>query len=257
VTSSALTPIDVKKTVFISSTFTDLTQYRNAVWTLLESFNVSVKGMEAFGARKETSLDTCLIELEQSNIYVGIIGFRLGSVHPQYGKSFTQIEYERAVELKKEILIYLADPDNSLFAPTFVDRGENAEKLDAFKAALKDSHTVDFFTTIEDLAAKLGRAIRRLSVPSRAVEAVLDESFAANKVLQQFALAPKSVAGQHVRLKLRKTDDAFAASKTLCEAFNFEYGNAIVVPVEIINPNGCQSIGLDHVLPQESVSQNF
>lgn len=68
-----------KKTVFISSTFLDLKDERKKVWDTLEKFDVVVKGMEQFGARKTTLLATCISEVEQSDIYVGIIGMRYGS----------------------------------------------------------------------------------------------------------------------------------------------------------------------------------
>ena len=52
----------MNKTVFISSTYDDLKEYRRAVWELLEKFDVNVRGMEQFGARKEAPLATCLTE---------------------------------------------------------------------------------------------------------------------------------------------------------------------------------------------------
>ena len=66
----------MNKTVFISSTYDDLNQYRRAIWDLLEKFQVNVRGMEQFGARKEAPLATCLSEVEQSDIYLGVIAFR-------------------------------------------------------------------------------------------------------------------------------------------------------------------------------------
>ena len=69
--------------------------------------------MEQFGASKSTPLATCISEVEQSDIYVGIIGMRYGSEEPNSGKSYSQLEYEKAVEQNKEILIYLIDEESS------------------------------------------------------------------------------------------------------------------------------------------------
>lgn len=57
----------MNRTVFISSTYDDLKQYRRAIWDLLENFEVNVRGMEQFGARKEAPLATCLTEVEQAH----------------------------------------------------------------------------------------------------------------------------------------------------------------------------------------------
>ena len=70
----------VNRTVSISSTFEDLREHRRAVWDVLEGFEVSVRGMEQFGARSETPLETCLAAVEQSDVYVGLLAYRLGSV---------------------------------------------------------------------------------------------------------------------------------------------------------------------------------
>lgn len=135
----------MKKTVFISSTFEDLKNHRRKIWDLLEKYDVAVRGMERFGARKESPLTTCLSEVEQCDIFVGIIAFRLGSVDEGSGKSFTQREYERAYELNRDILIYMMDEKDSKISLHHVDFDENREKLLAFKSILKERHTVDFF----------------------------------------------------------------------------------------------------------------
>jgi hypothetical protein len=93
----------MKKTVFISSTYIDLVSHRKAIWDLLAEYDVNVKGMEAFGARKEAPIETCLNEVSQSDIYIGIIANRLGSIENISGKSFTQLEYERAI--KEDMII--------------------------------------------------------------------------------------------------------------------------------------------------------
>jgi Domain of unknown function (DUF4062) len=91
-----------------------LRQHRRAVWEVLKKFDVNVRGMEQFGARTSGPLDTCLAEVGQSDVYVGIIAFRLGSIDAESHQSFTELEYEHAVALKKDILIYLADEDAAI-----------------------------------------------------------------------------------------------------------------------------------------------
>jgi hypothetical protein len=151
-----------KKAVFISSTYEDLAQHRRAVWLLLEDFEVVVRGMERFGARPDTPLQTCLAEVEQSDVYVGIIAFRAGSIEGSSGKSYTQLEYEHALQLGKDILVYLADEQQARarYADVDVDPAPR-EKLKAFKGILRERHTVDTFTSADDLAEKLRRDIGR------------------------------------------------------------------------------------------------
>jgi len=119
----------MKKSVFISSTYVDLKEHRKEIWQLLSKYDVNVLGMEQFGARKETPLETCINEVKRSDIYIGIISQRLGSLEPTSGKSYTQLEYEKAIELDKEILIYLIDEENALIHPVHSEHGENYKQL--------------------------------------------------------------------------------------------------------------------------------
>ena len=144
----------MNKTVFISSTFVDLKEERKEIWELLKKYDVLVRGMEQFGARKEDSLTTCISEVEQSDIYVGIVGYRLGSIDKKTGKSYTQLEYDKAHELGKEILIYLADDESIKITPKNIEF-DKISKLNSFKETIKERHTVDTFKDSEDLKQKI------------------------------------------------------------------------------------------------------
>jgi len=228
------------KTVFVSSTFVDLKNHRKAVWDLLAKFDVTVRGMEAFGARSETPLETCIAELEQSDIYLGIIAFRHGSLDQTSGKSFTQLEYERALELKKEILIYLVDEENALFPVKFIDHGDARDKLQAFKRVLRERHTIDSFRDEDDLAAKIKRDLERM-VPTKDVTAATpttdpDEFDLSRRHLERFWLLPQSISGTETRLVFKVTGKPYPASRAICEAFNLQFGATVGLPVKLITP---------------------
>jgi len=114
--------------------------------------------MEQFGARKSTAIQTCLEEVSKADIFVCIIAFKYGSIEKGTKKSFTQLEYEKAHEEKKDILIYIMK-DDALVHANHVDRGESAKLLELFKASLKENHTIDFFNDPERLA---NRIIKRI-----------------------------------------------------------------------------------------------
>jgi len=237
----------MNKIVFISSTYDDLKEYRRAVWELLEKFDVNVRGMEQFGARKEAPLATCLAEVEQSDIYLGVIAFRLGSIDSQSGKSFTQIEYERAYELNKEIRTYLVDEQNARFAIQHIDRDDKRTKLEAFKALLRERHTIESFTSVDDLKEKLGRDLKRLLTQKQVEESNADEYIASKHVIDRFLLTPKQFSGREVRVCVKFKGKPFPASKKLCAAFNLEFGETIGRTIEIVKPEGYKNSGLDEL----------
>jgi len=226
------------KSIFISSTFEDLKGHRRKLWELLGKYDVSVRGMEKFGARKEAPLATCLSEVEQCDVYLGIVAFKLGSVERETGKSFTQREYERALELKKELLIYLADEKDSRISPQEMDYDEARQKLLAFKSILKDRHTIDTFTSEDDLAQKVKRRFDvLLSEKAEAGTKVEDEYVKSKETIDEFLLLPKRYSGKEVKLAVDFVDEPFAASKAVCSQFNLEYGETLGVPVKVKNPS--------------------
>src|SRR5665647_256130 len=90
-----------KLQIFVSSTFTDLVQERQAcVEAILRSGNIPA-GMELFSAGSETQLETIKRWIDDSDIYMLIIGGRYGSIEPKTGLSYTEIEYKYAMEINK------------------------------------------------------------------------------------------------------------------------------------------------------------
>jgi hypothetical protein len=147
--------------IFISSTFGDLIPYRKRIWDEIGKLNVKILGMEKFGARKSAPLETCLEEVGNSDIFIGIISFRFGSIDRVTIRSFSQLEYEKAYALKKEIMIYFMS-DEALIYPSFVDKGINASRLINFKKILRHRHTIDTFKEPDELVIKIQERLRDL-----------------------------------------------------------------------------------------------
>ena len=86
-----------KLQVFISSTYTDLIEERQAVVQAVLKAGHIPAGMELFKAGKE-QMETIKKWIDESDVYVLILGGRYGSIEPESGKSYTQLEYEYAIE---------------------------------------------------------------------------------------------------------------------------------------------------------------
>lgn len=227
----------MKKTVFISSTFRDLKECRRKVWETLEEYNVNIRGMEKFGARTQNSLKTSLAEVESSDIYLGIIAFRLGSIDKKSGKSITQIEYEKANELQKVILIYMMDEENSQSYIKNIDLDEKHEKLKVFKSILKENHTIDTFINEEDLIEKLKRRFNQLlSKKEKLNEIQINEYDNSKNIIDKFILLPKLFSGKEIKIKIKLIEDPFPASSNICEEFNLNFGGTLGYKINIILP---------------------
>ncbi|MEZ0607848.1 DUF4062 domain-containing protein [Fibrella sp. WM1] len=90
-----------KLQIFVSSTFTDLIDERQAaVMAILTAGHIPA-GMELFTAGSEEQMKVIYDWIDESDAYMLLIGGRYGSVEPNSGKSYTQLEYEYATKVGK------------------------------------------------------------------------------------------------------------------------------------------------------------
>jgi hypothetical protein len=92
-----------KLQVFVSSTFVDLRQERQAaVEAILEAGHIPA-GMELFASGDESQMEVIRQWIDDSDVFFLILGGRYGSVEPISKKSYIQLEFEYATEKKKPI----------------------------------------------------------------------------------------------------------------------------------------------------------
>lgn len=166
------------KRIFISSTFQDLQEFRQAVSNAVRRLDCIDISMEHFGARNAYPKDECLrLIREKSDLYVGIFAKRYGFIPPNDTRSMTHNEYREAIQVKIPCLIYLLQSDVT-WPETYTDQGEAAKKLDELKIILQNRHICGYFSSPDDLAAKAAADIgRELSRGLARTAALQDEYF--------------------------------------------------------------------------------
>ncbi len=89
--------------VFVSSTFTDLIQERQAAVEAILTAGHIPAGMELFTAGDESQMEVIKQWIDESDVYLMILAGRYGSIEPNTGKSYTHLECEYAVEQNKPL----------------------------------------------------------------------------------------------------------------------------------------------------------
>ena len=163
--------------VYISSTWLDLEKERQAVERSIQRMrDTKFVGMEYFGARDESTLNTSLKELENADVYVGIFAGR-------YGSGITEQEYRRARDLRTRCLVYFKDAAE--LPPEFEETDSARERLRTLREELAARHTIGHFTTPDDLAAQVTADLHKLlfddfvSSGDRRTQNALDEALRA------------------------------------------------------------------------------
>ena len=232
--------------IFVSSTYEDLKAYRDEVERSIIYMNQTIKGMEFFGSTPERPLDKCLQTVRECKLYIGIIGMRYGSVEEDSGKSFTELEYDEAVKNRIPVLIYILD-ENHPIASRFVDKGEGAEKLEAFKTRLKKAHVVSSFTTPADLGKKVTQDLMNELKKDRAIEDSLrtlpsDTEGGDYEILRGFLRRPYKYYGQEIILDMLLTPNQTSSIKVaLCKGLGLQVGDVSGIRATAKSPDGKES----------------
>src|SRR5262245_16992236 len=96
--------------IYVSSTHSDLKEYREAIYKALRALRQDVIAMEDYVASDQRPLDKCLADVAGCDIYVGIFAWRYGFIptndNPEQ-KSITELEYRQAVRTGKQKLVFL------------------------------------------------------------------------------------------------------------------------------------------------------
>ena len=89
--------------VFVSSTYTDLKEERQAAVEMILTAGHIPAGMELFTAGDESQMDAIKQWIDQSDVYLLILGGRYGSLEPQTGQSYIELEYRYALHQQKPL----------------------------------------------------------------------------------------------------------------------------------------------------------
>jgi uncharacterized protein YjbI with pentapeptide repeats len=155
--------------VFVCSTYSDLTEEREAVMNAIRRLQHQHDSMEYFGARPDQPIQTCLDEVRRSDVLVVVIGHRYGSMVPEMEVSFTEAEYAEGFRLGKPCLVYIRDDDVPIL-PKYIERDPTKDfLLNKFKETLRERHTVAPFRNSHDLS---GAVVADLSRVAQELETV-------------------------------------------------------------------------------------
>ncbi len=161
--------------VYLSSTFEDLKDYRQAVFDGLDKAGLNVARMESYPAMDRRPLQQCLTDVARSHVYVGLFAWRYGYTPPPdenpEGKSITELEYREAQRAGLQKLLFCAHPDTrSQWEARFVDADVtqgDGRKLSALREEIGRETTIAFFRSPHELSMLVLAAILRSGVAGR------------------------------------------------------------------------------------------
>lgn len=152
--------------VFVSSTFTDLSKERqSAVGAILTAGHIPA-GMELFTSGDESQMEVIKQWIDESDVYLLILGGRYGSVEPTSGKSYTQLEYEYAISKDKPLFSCVATEEAleervKQYGSSVLET-DNPKKLKEFRAEVL-TKMVKFWSDEKDIKIAIGETMSHFS----------------------------------------------------------------------------------------------
>ena len=143
--------------IFVSSTYQDLIPERNEVIKALLELDCIPSGMEYFPAADEDQWSYIKKLIEECDYYIVISAGKYGSIDNE-GISFTQKEYQYAVQKKIPVIGFLHENINKLPHEKVESDKNLRKKLDTFHNIVK-MKLCRFWSTPEDLGAVVSRSL--------------------------------------------------------------------------------------------------
>jgi tetratricopeptide (TPR) repeat protein len=225
--------------IYISSTYEDLKDYREAVYRALRRDRHDVIAMEDYVARDQRPLQKCLEDVASCDIYVGIFAWRYGFI-PDDKKdnpdnlSITELEYRKAKEIGIPCLIFLLDENKDWplrFIDVTVQSGtKSADNINRFRNDFKNDQIASFFENEDQLASLVVTAVHQVSQKSIEVTSA---------AVSNSTLSVSSLLLQKPSLTLFKGEKSFFVGRE--EYINKIIKEKITIPssrVCIVGPGG-------------------
>lgn len=193
--------------VFVSSTYEDLQEERKEVMQALLELDCMPAGMELFPASNDDQWTLIKRVIDACDYYLLIVGGRYGSVNEK-GISYTQMEFEYALEIGKPIISFLPKNPENIPSGKCEKDIERQKKLEEFKEKAKKK-LVKYWENPEHLGSIVSRSMIKLIKDFPAEGWVKACSAIDEKSVKEIARLQK----ENSELQKRLTEIAFEAPK--------------------------------------------
>lgn len=153
--------MEKKYQVFVSSTYEDLQEERKKVMEALLQMNCFPVGMEYFNASDSSQWEVIKSLIRECDYYVLIVAGRYGSIEKESGKSYTQKEFEYAIEQGVPVISFVHQHPESLPGTKIESEQSKRDKLEEFKFCVKKK-LCKFWDNADGLASQVVLSLNSL-----------------------------------------------------------------------------------------------
>ncbi|HEX6745996.1 MAG TPA: DUF4062 domain-containing protein [Longimicrobium sp.] len=155
-----------KLQVFVSSTYQDLRAERQAAVEAILTAGHIPAGMELFAAGDQSQMKVIENWIDESDVFLLVLGGRYGSIEPNSGKSYIHLEYEYAVARGKPVFAVVIEEQHrkeriKILGEIAIET-ENASKLRDFRDQVLGTRLVRFWSDPRDIKLAIHETMAEL-----------------------------------------------------------------------------------------------
>lgn len=201
--------LDKRYQVFVSSTYADLKEERQKVMQTLMEMDCFPAGMELFPAADEEQWEFIKRVIDDCDYYLLIIGGRYGTTTAD-GVSYTEKEYQYAIEKGLKVIAFLHDDPEALIVSKTDRNTELAERLGRFRSTVQQGRLVKYWKSAEELPGLVALSLQKTIKTWPAVGWVRANRAASAELLEQMELLRKENADLRTRLSSQTQQETVA-----------------------------------------------
>ena len=161
-----INPKDKIYQVFVSSTYEDLKEERQEVMAAVVSTGNVPIGMEYFPAGDAAPFDYIKKQIDDADYYILVVAGKYGSINKDTGISYTEMEFDYAIEKKVPVAVLLYRDINRLTADKIELDNDKRSLLEVFRNKVRDGRMANFWEDKKDLRSQVKDAINSMIVDS-------------------------------------------------------------------------------------------
>ncbi|HHQ6551481.1 TPA: DUF4062 domain-containing protein [Serratia fonticola] len=177
--------MDKRYQVFVSSTFKDLVEERKLITQTLMEMDCIPAGMEHFPAVDQEQFEFIKKIIDNSDYYLIIIAGKYGSISPDTGLSYTEMEYDYAVKKGIKIIAIVHNDIDNLPKSRTEDSAGTIKKLNIFRKKVCSGRLVSFWKSIDQLSGLVSVNLNRTITTFPATGWVRADRVASDEILSE------------------------------------------------------------------------
>lgn len=236
--------------VFISSTYEDLKLERQAaVQSILKAGHIPA-GMELFTAGDKSQMDVIRRWIDESDLFMLILGARYGSIEPTTKKSYVELELDYAIETETPFFsVVLSDDGREAKVKSHGTAVLESENEDAYRN-LRDrvtSQLCAFFSSPNDVRLAVFETLPQITADNELVgwvsAADIESPAEVSKQIAQLSKENSTLRAENERLQ-KKVQASSSTGATFDELLATLLNEKVTVPAKVTGSDEDATVSL-------------